>query len=1243
MTMFGTGDPKLTGVSGGGEAGGATCPSCGHQIGRGDRFCPSCGQPLHPLSDERRIVTVLFADLVGFTGLAETRDPEEVKNLVDGIFAAVAADVAAFGGRVDKVLGDAIVAMFGAPVAHEDDADRAVRAGLQMLRTLADWGEATGVSNLAMRVGINTGEVLVGSLRADGDYTAMGDVVNIANRLQGIAAPGQVVVGPGTFQATRRAVRYSPLGEVEAKGRGEPIRAWVAERAVLPPGARPSRGRSPMVGRERELALLGQAVDTAVTRERAHLLLVIAEAGMGKTRLAEEVAARAERTHGAVVFEGRCVPYGEANVWWPVAEAVRHGFGIAQNEPVGLARDKTSGAVALVLGESTPADEIARVTNGILHLLGYESALAGIDASRAREEVNRAILALLDGWADREAVVIVLSDLHWADDVVLEMIDTMLERAAGRRVAFIATARSTLFDRWQPQPGRHNTVVLNLDPLGRDAAEELLDALGGRDYPAGLRTVLLDRSGGNPFFLEELVALVGEQAQSPGSSPGERVEITSPTLSELPDNLRGLVAARLDGLTVDERRVLADAAVLGRRGEVGGLRIMAHESGAPEIDAGLEGLVAKELLVVDRERWSFRSDLVREVVYSMMTKSDRAKRHAGVAKWMEINIQDRPPVDRIAHHYATAARLAAEIGPTTDRPANWAALLRERALTWLEKALERARETELEPVAQRVATKALELGDGVEPERRLRFLLARAKASSNLRQLERANADICAAVELAERSGDEHARARALAGRGDIEQKSSELAASAASLVTAIDIFRRLGDRQAMAEAMRTLGMTRMFAGDDLGAVAVFREALEIFEELGDRRGEAWVLQNLAWHAFTSGRGDHAESWLTDSIDTFRQIGDAGGLGWALGLLAWVRYWQGRFDEAEKLGQQMLNDAQQRGDKWAEAMMQVVVALVHLWTGRTLSAHELAEDAATTFREQRDWYGALQALGALGRIRIALGRIDEGIATLIEAVGVGERAPSPRSRRIAAVHLAAGVAQAGEPSRLPPGAGPALAEEDEPALPFPHHAPHRTAAAGRFADHQTATLDGSAAAVGHREAAVAAGLLFLQVGDVGSARSTLEHSAGVLGDDSPSLAAALALARTADGEVDGARRAVDTVAGAPAATFADRVLALVALGLLEAGTGAVGPSRAALGQARQLAAATEDRLTQALVHMAEARAAERLGEPAEVGEARATLADMGLIDLGWDTAYRLAVAGAAAGAGAGAPPQPRAS
>ena len=348
MTDFETGARKLTAVTGGG-----TCPSCGNEVALDARFCPSCGQPQRHLSDERRVVTVLFADLVGFTGLAESRDPEEVKNLVDSCFQRLAADIGAFGGRVDKILGDAVVAMFGAPVAHEDDADRAVRAGLQMLDTLSAWSAVSDVSELEMRIGINTGEVLVGSLRADGDYTAMGDVVNIASRLQGIAAPGQVVVGQGTFLATRKAVRYSPLGEVEAKGRGEPVRAWVAEQAVLPPGARPSRGRSPLVGRERELALLGQAVDAAVNRERAHLLLVIAEVGMGKTRLAGEVAARAERTHDAVVFEGRCVPYGEANVWWPVAEAVRHGFGISQTDPVGAARDKTNGAVSLVLGEST--------------------------------------------------------------------------------------------------------------------------------------------------------------------------------------------------------------------------------------------------------------------------------------------------------------------------------------------------------------------------------------------------------------------------------------------------------------------------------------------------------------------------------------------------------------------------------------------------------------------------------------------------------------------------------------------------------------------------------------------------------------------------------------------------------------------------------------------------------------------------------------------------------------------------
>src|SRR3954452_14202705 len=328
---------------------GVICPACGAPAVEGSRFCASCGQPLTRRSDERRVVTVLFADLVGFTSMAEARDPEHVKNLVDRCFERLVLDIAAYGGQVDKIVGDAILALFGAPIAHEDDAERAVRAGLAMQRTLEEWAKTPDEKGLRLRIGVNTGEVLVGALRAGGDYTAMGDVVNSASRLQTAAQPGQVLVGPATVAATRQVVRYTSLGPLVVKGREEPIEVCVAEEVLLPPGARPNRGRAPLVGRDAELGLIAHAIDATATRRRAHLLLLIGEAGMGKTRLAEEAAAKAECEHDALVLEGRCVPYGEANVWWPVAEALRAGCAITADDPLDVARERCTDAVAVAM------------------------------------------------------------------------------------------------------------------------------------------------------------------------------------------------------------------------------------------------------------------------------------------------------------------------------------------------------------------------------------------------------------------------------------------------------------------------------------------------------------------------------------------------------------------------------------------------------------------------------------------------------------------------------------------------------------------------------------------------------------------------------------------------------------------------------------------------------------------------------------------------------------------------------
>ncbi|HEV3226446.1 MAG TPA: adenylate/guanylate cyclase domain-containing protein, partial [Acidimicrobiales bacterium] len=874
-----------------------TCPACGAAVLEGTRFCASCGEPLQRRSDERRVVTILFADLVGFTSMAEARDPEHVKNLVDRCFQRLRADIEAFGGRVDKIVGDAILALFGAPIAHEDDAERAVRAGLAMQRTLDEWATTDDERALRLRIGVNTGEVLVGALRAGGDYTAMGDVVNAASRLQTSAQPGQVLVGPATVAATRQVVQYTALGPIIVKGREEPIEACVAEGALLPPGARPNRGRAPLVGRESELGLLEHAIGAAAARSRAHLLLLIGEAGMGKTRLAEEAASAAECQHDALVLEGRCVPYGEANVWWPVAEALRAGCRINAGDDVEVARARCSETVGAAMTGSI-AGEVERVTNGLLHLMGYDGPLHEIDPTRAREEMVRSLFTFVEFATRTRPMIVVLSDLHWADEIVLERMDQLLERVANHPFVLIATARHGLLERWNPKPGRHNSVVFNLDPLDRESASALLSTLVEGEVPDDLQKVLLDRSGGNPFYLEELVSLLSEAGMVGGRSVAGG--------TELPDTLRGLVAARLDGLSADERRTLDDAAVMGRRGLVESLEIMAREAhGIPSIDVAVDGLVAKDVLVIEDDcRWSFRSDLVREVSYGMLTKADRARRHFGIAKWMEMHGRESAAdVDRIAHHYAVAASLVAEIGAVDHVGDD----LVDRAVTWLERALAQAESGELHMVVTQLATQGLDLGSVVPAENRLGFLLARARAAIQVRDLDAAGADLAAAMELA--GGGELARARVLLVQGDLEQKSGDLVASSATLEAAIDAFRRLGDECGTADGLRALGMTLMFRDQNTAAEVAFSDSLELYKSVGDRRGEAWALQNLAWLAFSQGRADRADAWLQESAATFSDIGDAGGLGWALGLLAFVRYHQGRFGEAHDLAERMLEEA----------------------------------------------------------------------------------------------------------------------------------------------------------------------------------------------------------------------------------------------------------------------------------------------------------------------------------------------
>ena len=1164
------------------------CPSCASELPVGARFCPSCGHRVESRGDERRVATVLFADLAGFTGLSESLDPEHVKNLVDRCFARLAVDITSHGGRVDKVVGDAIVGLFGAPVAHEDDAERAVRAGLQMQQSIAALAEELRLP-LRLRVGINSGEVLVGAIRAGGDYTAMGDVVNVASRLQSMGAPGTVVVGPATHGATASVVRYEPLGPLQARGRDEPVTTWRAVECVAPPGRRPRRVVAPLLGRDDELALLRHTTEVAVHRCRPQLVVVLGEAGMGKSRLTEELARWATTAHGALVLEGRCVPYGEANPWWPVAEAVRQACGIDSGDPADAAAAKCRAAVGEVCGVDASGDEAAQLAAGLLHLMGDEDALRDVDPQRARQEARRSLTALLSGLARRQPLLLILSELHWADDLVLELVGPQLDRIGGLPVVLVATARPELAERWASPQGRHNLVLFHLDALDTDHARQLASALLEGGAPDYVLDTLVERSGGNPFFLEELISYLGDAA------PGSMAEAAAP--GELPATLRGLVAARLDALGGEERSVLEDAAVIGRSGSITALTALSRSRGGGDVEAVLARLLDHDLLTVTDGEWEFRSDVVREVVYEILTKSERARRHWSLASWLTDAARktgrEDEVLEQIAHHHATAAELVAEVGPAPGLPADVAA----SAVGALARAASWAMRRELPLVAARLLDRALPLAAAGSADRR-RVLLDRALARATLRELEAARADLADVLAVE----DPEAHARALAILGQVQQSEGDLAASQATLSDAVEAFRRLGDAAGEGDALRRHGFTRLMSGDLHGAEEAFGEALEIARRLDNRRDEAWALWHLAWVAFTERRTEEAERRLNQAGQAFLEAGDTGGISWVRGLLGYVRLSQGRREEAERLALGILDQVRDRGDRWAAAMTLALLAAVRLWQGRAAAAAGPAAEARALFGEIGDTGGQLHAAAILARALVAAGSIDEALAVAEECWSLdGGHEPTASYGQTGAAAVA-GVAT--------------------------HIGDWRTGL-----DVTAATTAGAGAI----DQAALRALALLQADQPAEGRALLEELAeleqGPGAGDSvkgtmsphPNVLALLGLARVATGDPGaGAEAAAEVLAGGAEATYRDLALAHVARAFAHLQGGNRELLEADFESARELVSGTDDLVTAAVVELARAHAIEAAGAATGQGtttDARAALTALGVVHDGWDSLW----------------------
>jgi class 3 adenylate cyclase len=629
----------------------AICPSCGQENPPIAKFCLACAQPLpdrsHGLAEERKVVTVLFADLVGFTARAERLDPEDVRAILTPYFARVRTEIETFGGVVEKFIGDAVMAVFGAPVAHGDDPERAVRAALAMCAAVDELNRNDTELELKIRIAVNTGEALVSLAAsvAQGEGVVAGDVVNTASRLQEAAPVNGILVGEETYRATRAVIRYEDAEPVVAKGKQEPVRVWRAIAASAGPGER-AAGRVPMLGRVSELAVLQRIWERVVAEQRPQLVTLFGPAGIGKTRLATEFAGLA-RAGDARAIVGRSLPYGEVIPYGAFATQVKQVAKVFDTDEVGVATEKLDDAVADLLDDE--AGEVAAHI-GMLIGLGKEG---GVDD---RQTLFFSARRLVEALAKKQPTLLVFEDIHWADVGMLDLLEVLASRIRDVPLLLLALARPELLER-RPSwgGGLPGYTALPIEALGEDDAKELAAQVLAQMQKPRLGSGDIGLVGeGNPLFIEELAASVAEDATA--------------SFAELPTTIRGIVSARLDALPPGERAVLLDAAVVGKVFWTGALQRMS--SGQLDLVELLDSLEGRDLIrrePVSRlradQQFSFKHDLIRDAAYATLPRKQRRQRHEQVASFLEEMTSEIPAAaSALAQHWVEAGedRRAAE-------------------------------------------------------------------------------------------------------------------------------------------------------------------------------------------------------------------------------------------------------------------------------------------------------------------------------------------------------------------------------------------------------------------------------------------------------------------------------------------------------------------------------------------------------------------------------------------------------
>jgi class 3 adenylate cyclase/tetratricopeptide (TPR) repeat protein len=814
------------------------CPACGTEAAAGAAFCSACGASLQESvgratavaeHEERRIVTVLFADLAGSTALGSRIDPEELRAVQGELFELVNAEVVRFGGISEKFVGDAVLAVFGVPLGHDDDAERAVRAALAVRERFpafaADVQDRHAI-DVGLRIGVNTGEVVAGrAAAARGELIVSGDAVNVAARLQQRADPGEVLVGERTQAATRRAIRYTSAGAAPAKGKDSPVPAWQATAIVALPGARGLEGLSAeMIGREEELVVLG-ALTARVERERApQLVTIYGHAGVGKTRLLTEFV---ERIPDARLLQGRCLPYGEGITYWPLGEAAKGYAGILDSDPADAALRKLGSAVE----EHVPPGNVGELVEAIAWTIGLklpedeEHDVGG----RLRESWRR----FLCGLGGERLTVLVVEDVHWASEPLLELLEHLTDSLTDTAVLTICTARPEFLDareRWGG--GVRDSTSIRLAPLPEQESVQLVEALVGHEgLPRELTGRIVARAEGNPFYVEEILQMLIDRdviaRENGGWSVRDHVEAV-----DLPDSIHGVIAARVDLLDAASREALRRCSVMGR---VFWPRAVGVDDEAVAA-LGRRALVSEhaDSTVEGMREFAFKHALTQDVAYSTLPKTERRELHKQVGLWVENTAPGRQAemAELAAYHLDRAL----QYGETSSEVQNRCC---ELLLVAGEAALVRVATDS----AKRLLARALELAP--DAQRRVRGLLGLGRANLLSADVDDAHVLFAAARDSAATIGERRLSAEALSWLSRASWVTGRWHDAIPEASSAVEALAGLEETPQLARALARLSQLEMLKGMP-EADSRAQEAIAVAGRVGDVHAELNARSNLA-------------------------------------------------------------------------------------------------------------------------------------------------------------------------------------------------------------------------------------------------------------------------------------------------------------------------------------------------------------------------------------------------------------